>query len=253
MPGPTEATVGGVPVFLGGPRQRAVLALLLMGRGQVVPVDRLVDVLWPDTPTRRALASLHPCLSHLRRVLEPGRPPRSASELLVSLPPGYAVRLPVQAVDAWRFEAAVLEARNAPPADAHRRLTEALGWWRGPAYQEWADQEWAVTEVARLGELRSVAGESAVASGLRAGLPAEVLPAAAELVHTDPLREEGWRLLALAQWDLRIRTRAAGPDPSATAAGTSALAVAAGLALVHPNPLGEARMADQAMAALRIG
>ncbi|MFJ3793434.1 BTAD domain-containing putative transcriptional regulator [Kitasatospora sp. NPDC090091] len=171
-----------------------------MGKGQVVPVDRLVDALWPDTPTRRALASLHPCLSHLRRVLEPGRPPRSASELLVSLPPGYAVRLPVEAVDAWRFEAAVREARNAPPAAAHRRLTEALGWWRGPAYQEWADQDWAVTEIARLRELRAVAGESAVATGLRAGLPAEVLPTAEELVHADPLREEGWRLLALAQW-----------------------------------------------------
>ncbi|AUY53464.1 BTAD domain-containing putative transcriptional regulator [Streptomyces sp. CB01881] len=195
-----EAAIGGEGLALGRPQQRAVLALLLIGRGQVVSVDRLVDTLWPTTPVRQALASLHPYISNLRRVLEPGRPPRSASELLVSAPPGYAVRLPADAVDAWRFEAAVREARDAEPAAAHRRLTEALGWWRGPAYQEWADQEWAVPEVARLGELRLAAQELAAAAGLRAGRPGEVVPTAEELVRADPLREEGWRLLALAQW-----------------------------------------------------
>ncbi|MFD9595844.1 BTAD domain-containing putative transcriptional regulator [Kitasatospora sp. NPDC059973] len=195
-----EAAVGGERLALGRPQQRSVLALLLIGRGQVVSVDRIVDTLWPSTPPRQALASLHPYISNLRRVLEPDRPPRSASELLVSAPPGYAVRLPAEAVDAWRFEAVVREARDAEPATAHRRLTEALGWWRGPAYQEWTDQEWAVAEAARLGELRLAAQELAATAGLRAGRPAEVVPTAEELVRADPLREEGWRLLALAQW-----------------------------------------------------
>ncbi|MFD0276389.1 BTAD domain-containing putative transcriptional regulator [Kitasatospora sp. NPDC127111] len=198
--GPMEAVLGAERLSLGGPQQRAVLALLMVGRGQVVSVDRLVDTLWPDTAARRALTSLHPCVSNLRRILEPGRPPRSASTLLVSTPPGYAVHLPVEAVDAWRFEAAVHAARDAAPETAHRRLTEALGWWRGPAYQEWADQEWALAEIARLDELRLTAHELAASSGLRAGRPAEVVPMVEALVRTDPLREEGWRLLALAQW-----------------------------------------------------
>ncbi|WP_233290422.1 BTAD domain-containing putative transcriptional regulator [Kitasatospora sp. MBT66] len=198
--GPMEAAVGGERLVLGRPQQRSVLALLLIGRGQVVSVDRIVDTLWPSTPPRQALASLHPYISNLRRVLEPDRPPRSASGVLLSAPPGYAVRLPAEAVDAWRFEAVVREARDAEPGAAHRHLTEALGWWRGPAYQEWADQDWALAEVARLGELRLAAQELAAAAGLRAGRPAEVVPTAEELVRADPLREEGWRLLALAQW-----------------------------------------------------
>ncbi|MDC2959608.1 BTAD domain-containing putative transcriptional regulator [Streptomyces gilvifuscus] len=198
--GPLRGDVDGVPVHLGSPRQRAVLALLLADRGRVVPVDRLVDGLWRGRPPQKAAASLHAYVSNLRRVLEPGRVPRTPAGVLVSAPPGYALRLPEDAVDAWRFEAAVRRSRTASPAEARRLLEEALGWWHGAAYGEWADEEWAAVEAARLSELHSVARELAVDAALASGDPAEAVPAAETLVREHPLREEGWRLLALGLW-----------------------------------------------------
>ncbi|MEU3519457.1 BTAD domain-containing putative transcriptional regulator [Streptomyces sp. NPDC006654] len=198
--GPIGADIDGAPVHLGSPRQRAVLALLLAGRGRVVSVDRLVDRLWRGRPPRKAAASLHVYVSNLRRVLEPGRAPRTPAGVLVSVAPGYALRLPEEAVDAWRFEAAVRRARTAPPAEARRLLEEAMGWWHGTAYGEWADEEWAAEEAARLDDLHLTARELAIGAALASGAPAEAVPAAEALVREQPLREEGWRLLALGLW-----------------------------------------------------
>ncbi|MDQ0383011.1 AfsR/SARP family transcriptional regulator [Amycolatopsis thermophila] len=199
--GSFAAEVGGEPVPLGGPRQRGVLALLVAARGQVVPVDRLVEDLWRGEPPSRALVSLQAYVSNLRRLLEPGRPPRTPARLLVSAAPGYALRLPPGAVDAWRFEELLDEARTlADPRLAHARLDEALALWRGPAFAEVADEPWAAAETARLSELRRVARELHVAAGLRLGDPAAVVPEAERLTRDDPLREEGWRLHALALW-----------------------------------------------------
>jgi DNA-binding SARP family transcriptional activator len=199
--GSFAAEAGGGPVPLGGPRQRGVLALLVAARGQVVPVDRLVEDLWRGEPPARALASLQAYVSNLRRLLEPGRPPRTPARLLVSAPPGYALRLPAAAVDAWRFEELLDEARALDgPRAARARLDEALALWRGPAFAEVADEPWAAAETARLDELRRVARARRVAVGLRLGDPAAVVPEAEGLTRDDPLREEGWRLLALALW-----------------------------------------------------
>ena len=98
--GALEAEVEGARVDLGGPLQRAVLALLLMERGRVVSVDRMIDQLWRGEPPPRAIASLQAYVSNLRRILEPGRARRAQARILVSAPPGYAVRLPDEAVDA---------------------------------------------------------------------------------------------------------------------------------------------------------
>ncbi|XUL92756.1 BTAD domain-containing putative transcriptional regulator [Streptomyces galilaeus] len=190
----------GRPVGLGAPRQRAVLALLIAARGTVVPVDRIADALWRGAPPSRATVSLHTYVSHLRRALEPGRPPRTPATVLVTSPPGYALRLPEDAVDAWRFETWVARARQAPAEEARALLAEALAWWQGPAFAEHADEAWAEPEATRLTALRAEARELAVAADLRTGRPAEAVPAAELLVRESPLREEGWRLLALAQW-----------------------------------------------------
>ncbi|MGW6819880.1 BTAD domain-containing putative transcriptional regulator [Streptomyces sp. NPDC055005] len=198
--GPLDAAIDGTPVRLGSPRQRAVLALLMVHRGSVVPVERLIDRLWSGRPPEKAAASVHAYVSNLRRVLEPGRAPRTPSGVLVSAPPGYALRLPQEAVDAWRFEAAVQRARTASPAEGRRLLDEALGWWHGEAYGEWADEEWAHAETSRLSELRLVARELTVEAALGSGAAAEVVPSAEALVREHPLREEGWRLLALGLW-----------------------------------------------------
>ncbi|WP_406465167.1 BTAD domain-containing putative transcriptional regulator [Streptomyces sp. NBC_01622] len=190
----------GRPVGLGAPRQRAVLALLIAARGTVVPVDRIADALWRGAPPSRATVSLHTYVSHLRRALEPGRPPRTPATVLVTSPPGYALRLPEDAVDAWRFETWVARARQAPAEEARALLAEALAWWQGTAFAEHADEAWAEPEATRLTALRAEARELAVAADLHTGRPAEAVPAAELLVRESPLREEGWRLLALAQW-----------------------------------------------------
>jgi len=153
--GPLEAEVEGARADLGGPLQRAVLALLLMERGRVVSVDRMIDQLWRGEPPPRAIASLQAYVSNLRRVLEPGRARRAQARILISAPPGYALRLPDEAVDAWRFESLLAAARKdaaGQPERARHDLGLAMALWRGPAYAEFADEEWAAAEVARLTE-----------------------------------------------------------------------------------------------------
>ncbi|MGY1495150.1 BTAD domain-containing putative transcriptional regulator [Streptomyces sp. QTS52] len=198
--GPLGADVGGKPVELGAPRQRAVLALLVAARQEVVPVGRMLDDLWRGAPPAKATVSLHAYVSNLRRLLEPERLPRTPAAALVTSPPGYALRLPPEAVDAWRFEAQVTRARSAPPDQARDLLSEALGWWHGPAFLEHRDETWTADEVARLTETCAQARELAVAADLGTGHAAEAVLTAEALVRRSPLREEGWRLLTLAQW-----------------------------------------------------
>ena len=201
--GPLEAEVEGARADLGGPLQRAVLALLLMERGRVVSVDRMIDQLWRGEPPPRAIASLQAYVSNLRRILEPGRARRAQARILVSAPPGYAVRLPDEAVDAWRFESLLTAARkeaSGQPERARQELEQALGLWRGPAYAEFADEEWATAEVARLTEQHLAAQEAWAEVALRTGAAAEAVPAAEALIRQQPLREGSWRLLALSLW-----------------------------------------------------
>src|SRR5690606_11747598 len=182
-----------------GPRQRGVLAMLVAARGQVVPVDRMIEDLWRGEAPARALASLQAYVSNLRRLLEPGRPPRTPARLLVSAAPGYALRLPREAVDAWRFEQLLEQARTvAEPGATRALLDDALALCAGPAFAEVADEPWALAETARLDERRSTARELHIAAGLRLSLP--VTPDAENRTREQPLREEGWRLYALALW-----------------------------------------------------
>lgn len=183
---------------LGGPRQRSVLALLLVARGQVVSVDRLVEDLWNGEAPPRAIGALQAYVSHLRRALEPDRAPRTPATVLVSEPPGYAIRVPPDAVDAWRFEALVRQAAEPDrQPQARALLQQALDLWRGPAYAEFGTESWAATEVGRLESLRIVARERWCEAVLTAGDPDEAVLAAEVLTREYPLREEGWRLLAM--------------------------------------------------------
>ncbi|MFD2683565.1 BTAD domain-containing putative transcriptional regulator [Streptomyces phyllanthi] len=191
------------PLELGGRRQRAVLALLIVARGSVVARDRLIEGVWGGTPPPRAAASLQAHVSHLRRSLEPEREARTRGGVIVSDGAGYALRLPADAVDAWRFEEALRSATTHAdedrPSEAVSVLEAGLGLWRGgPAYAEYAAEPWARQEATRLAGLRELACERLLAARLARGEDTVLVPELESLVSQDPLREERWRLLALA-------------------------------------------------------
>ncbi|MGQ4597570.1 BTAD domain-containing putative transcriptional regulator [Nocardia sp. R6R-6] len=186
---------------LGGPRQRGVLARLLVARGEVVSVDRLIDDLWRGEPPPRALGALQAYVSNLRRLLEPQRPPRAPATVLISRAPGYAVRLDTEAVDAWVFGADLdAAARQLDPRARRPALERALARWQGPAYAAYAEESWASTEAARLEELRASAREQLAATLLELDQPALAAAQAEVLSREHPLREEAWRLTALARY-----------------------------------------------------
>src|SRR6516225_9333420 len=146
----------GQPVDLGPRLQRALLAILVVEAGHVVPVDRLVDLLWRQEPPAAAIASVQAYVSQLRRVLEPGRPARAPAQVLVTQDPGYVLRIADDQVDALRFQALARKAHNdladGQPAAAAAGLEDALALWRGNPLAEFADEPWAVPTVVRLTE-----------------------------------------------------------------------------------------------------
>lgn len=215
-------------VDLGGPRQRGVLALLVVARGAVVPIDRLIDDLWRGEPPPRALGALQAYISHLRKLLEPDRLPRSPATVLVSQAPGYALRLAPEAVDAWLFET---ELRSAPtdPAERRRSLEQALSRWHGPAFAEFSDESWAQPEANRLEELRLAARERLAATLVELGDPTAAAAEADALTSTHPLREEAWRISALARFH-------AGRQADALAALRAAREVLADQLGIDPGP-----------------
>ena len=197
--GPLEVTVDGAPADVGGPRQRCVLARLIAAQGRVVSADRLVEDLYADEAPPRALAAVQSYVSHLRRALEPGRAARAPAGVLVTSPPGYAVRLGREAVDAWSFEDEAHQAAGLDdPAAVHSRLSAALASWRGAAFEEFGGLPWADLEASRLEELRLTAAETRADAALRLGRAAQTVADLSQLTAEHPLREEAWRLLALA-------------------------------------------------------
>jgi DNA-binding winged helix-turn-helix (wHTH) protein len=123
--GPLEVADGTRLLALGAGRQRKLLAILLVRVNEVVSTDRLIHELWGDSPPESASKALQGYVSHLRRLL--GR------ELLVTEPPGYALRIPAEQIDAAQFERLVSEARAAKAAERAERLRSALDLWRGAA------------------------------------------------------------------------------------------------------------------------
>ncbi|WP_055421600.1 BTAD domain-containing putative transcriptional regulator, partial [Streptomyces pactum] len=227
--GPVTAERAGDVLALKGPRHRAVLARLLLARRRVVPLARLVEDLWEDAPPPRAVGAVRTFVGDLRRALEPDRPPRAPARLLVTEGPGYALRAAPDAVDAWRFEAAVAEAGRLPATRAPDRPRTALAQWRGPAYAEFGGQEWVRGERSRLTELRLRAVERRAELLVDLGRAAEAVPDLDAHLTDHPWREEAWRLLALALY----RT---GRQADALAVLRRARALLAGHLGIDPGP-----------------
>ncbi|WP_395692619.1 BTAD domain-containing putative transcriptional regulator [Nocardioides sp.] len=210
--GPVEVELGGVTADLGTPKQRALVAALALSRGWPVSVDAIVDLLWGDAPPPGVTATLQAYVSQLRRVLEPDRQRRAPATVLVTVAPGYALRVPDEGVDVHRFESAVTSVHRRlqsvglgpVPLDAGElgevlgALDAALGLWRGMPYAELGDADAAVAERARLEELRVVALEDRAVAGLALGHHGTVAAELEALTSAHPLRERLWALRALA-------------------------------------------------------
>ncbi|RST16329.1 BTAD domain-containing putative transcriptional regulator, partial [Streptomyces sp. WAC05950] len=191
--GPFRVEVDGRAVGTGGRLARMVLVQLLLARGTVVPTERIVERLWPTGAPSSAQASLHAYVARLRRVLEPGRPPRTPPRLLVSAPYGYALHLEQDAVDAWLFErrVAAASAPESPAGAAAEGLAAALDAWGGQPYAEFSDEPWTAGERTRLEEVHRTARERLAAARLARGQAAQALADAGALTREQPLHEEG--------------------------------------------------------------
>src|SRR6516162_8640904 len=188
-----------------GPRlQRALLAILVVEAGHVVPVDRLLDLLWREEPPAAAIASVQAYVSQLRRVLEPGRAARAPARVLVTQDPGYVLRVADDQVDTLRFQALVRQAHNdlagGQPAAAAAGLEDALALWRGNPLAEFAGESWAVPTVARLTEAHDLATEARIDAWLALGRHARAAAELEAMVEARPLRERRWGLLIVASY-----------------------------------------------------
>src|SRR5512133_1688577 len=136
--GPLEVWDGEKTLELGALRQRAVLALLAIHVGEVVPSERLITYLWGESPPPTAATSLQNAVSQLRKAL--------GADVVETRAPGYALKADREAVDARRFEQLVNEARSAE-ADLRASLVgEALQLWRGPPLADFPYEAFAQNE-----------------------------------------------------------------------------------------------------------
>jgi DNA-binding SARP family transcriptional activator len=192
--GPLEVAVNGRTVPLGGTKQRALLAILLLHRNQVVPVDRLIEDLWGDDIPAAAAKTVQVHVSRLRKAL--------GGQALETRPGGYALRVDRDRFDLQRFEELSREGHRrlaaGDAAGARSALEDGLALWRGPALAEFTYEPFAVNEIARLEELRIAAHEDCLDADLALGRHAAAVPELEVLIATHPLRERLRRQLMLA-------------------------------------------------------
>jgi DNA-binding SARP family transcriptional activator len=179
--GPLEVSRDGDLLELGGPKQRALLTLLLLDSGRAVSTDRLVDALWGEDPPRTAPTSLQNFVSQLRKLLGP--------DLVVTKPPGYLIRIEPPQLDVNRAQTLLDEAKAAPAAERGARLREALALWRGPPLEEFGYEAFAQGAIARLDELRLTLLEERLDADIEAGEAGELVGELEALVAEHPLRE----------------------------------------------------------------
>ncbi len=188
-------TSDGHELNLGGPRQRRLLAMLLIHRNTVVSADRIADAVFAGEPTPGATTTLRSYVARLRKVLDAAATPGPDGDpgVLVTKAPGYVLHVPDDAFDVGRVEAAIAEGRvlvaRDDPGGAAVVLWEAVQVWRGDAYAEFADEDWARPEAQRLGELRLAALETLFEAELNCGRSAELVPELESAASAHPLRE----------------------------------------------------------------
>jgi DNA-binding SARP family transcriptional activator/ABC-type branched-subunit amino acid transport system substrate-binding protein/streptogramin lyase len=206
--GPLEVSDEGRQVEIGGHKQRALLASLLLHANEVVSLDRLIDELWGETPPPTAAKTLQAQVSRLRRSLNGDEDPAAHMRgPLETRGHGYVLKVEPGQVDADRFQGLLEEARRAraegKPEEAAEELRRALALWRGPALADFAYESFAQAEIARLDELQLTALEERIDADLALGRHAELAAELEALVTRNPLRERlrGQLMLALYRSD----------------------------------------------------
>lgn len=196
--GALEASADGAVANLGPPKQRALLAILLLHAGEIVPIDRLIDQLWGENPPRTAGHSIQIYISELRKAIErlDGR------RILATRPPGYQLDVDPASIDARQFERLIEEGtrrlRSGDNEGGAQDIRAALRLWKGPALSDFTYEEFAQPYIRRFHDLHLDAIEALAAAELAAGRHDDVVPMLDAAIRADPLRERSRELLMLA-------------------------------------------------------
>jgi DNA-binding SARP family transcriptional activator/tetratricopeptide (TPR) repeat protein len=193
--GPLQLEEGGRRIIIGGLRQRAVLASLVLHANEVVPSEQLLVDLWGEDAPPSAANALQAAISRVRRALPTGR--------LITKAPGYSLWILPEELDVSQFEQLVFEGREAlaagAAAQAARTLSQALSLWQGPALADFRYEPFAQTEIARLEELHLTCLEERIEADLALGSASVLIAELRQLVAEHPVRERlrGQLMLAL--------------------------------------------------------
>jgi predicted ATPase/DNA-binding SARP family transcriptional activator len=191
--GPLEVIDDQVSLPLGGLKQRAVLAILLLRANQVVSADELLDGVWGESPPPSAGNALQVYVSQLRKILRAGRAKSESADRLVSHPSGYTFRVDADDLDVWCFERLATEGREAlvagNEADAAAKLAQALALTRGAPLQDFRFEAFAQDAIERIEEQMLQTYEDKVEAELALGRHHESLAELQSKVRSHPLRE----------------------------------------------------------------
>lgn len=188
--GPPAVSWDNRVVPVGGRRTSVLLAALVLSVNHVVPVSRLVDVVWSEGPPGDPMNALQAHVSRLRHLL--------GTEAIEAVDHGYLLSATCDQVDACAFERSVeraSECLDGEPATARSLVRSALGMWRGPAFGEIGDEEPFRLEALRLDELRRTAVELELEAEVALGERVRVVAQLRSAVAADPYRERLWHLL----------------------------------------------------------
>jgi SARP family transcriptional regulator, regulator of embCAB operon len=226
--GPLQMSVGDALVPLGTPKQRAVLAVLIVNANRPVDIDVLIGAAWNQRPPAGARATLHAYISNLRRLMSSAGVDRA---LLASAPPGYRLAIGQHQYDLGRFRAEKDAGLHAAAAgefeQASRQMSDALAQWRGPFLEDLRDFQFVETLATAFDEEKVVAHTAHVEAEIACGRSHAVIIELETLIAEHPYREPLWAQLITAYYladrqsdaldaYLRLKTRLAedlGIDP----------------------------------------
>lgn len=165
------------------------MAVLLLHANEIVPTDRLIDLVWPESPPRTAVHSIQIYVSELRKAIEP----LAGCAAITTRPPGYVLEADPESIDADRFTRLVADGLRrlgaGEPGGSVTVLRSALALWGGPPLSDFTYEEFAQAHIRRLSELRLAALEELAAAELDLGRAVQALPLIESAIATDALRE----------------------------------------------------------------